>query len=447
LFKRVERRTLVGLALLSIVGAWTVPVFGFFVAPIWLLVVVGLRQRDVLIGAVASGAGILIVYAPVATQLVYQIRHYEEQWGHQYGTARAVGATVTTYLLHPSIFGGLFGKGGLIAAAFAGGVLLAIALWRNRREAISVSVVLGAVASFFGLCLILQTPLVRATAFIVVPLAFCTIYLLWVVSSNAVPLRNAVLALTAVVFTGRAVKWNASFEFLPLEAWEQLAQTLYDTFPEGTKFFVNDHREYLAGYLPAGYSAAGDFDLARIARGEELYLDTVVVVPPGGRIDGRKYVADALEFRIPQRRAGYQAIWLCPAPRAFLAAVRAPDGDLLSEVSDRKLVSGTSGIRAGKEGYPWMEFDLEKGFRYRSLVIVFAEGVDAHFSVRVLDVDGRPISPGSLRRSLNVALLHLRDQPARFIRLEAGSQGNVLPAIVEAWAYPCAGGPSRTAAR
>ncbi len=432
LFDGVKRRDLVFLGLVSVAGAWTVPTFALFVAPLWLLVFAALRRRDVFVAGAFTGLAILAVYAPVARQLAYQLQHYDERWGRQYGNIRAVGGTLKTYLLHPSVVGLSFESHGVMLAISLGACAMAFALWRSFREALPVLVTLGAVAAFFSVCLALQTPLIRSTAFIVVPLAFSAMYLLRLLAREASVVRGAGALLLAGFLALHAQRSARAFQFLPLEQWQEMGRVLHDTFPEHTKFFVSISADFLAGYLFPGYAAADQVDVPAVARGEELYLDTPVVDPPDGRIDAGKSVKDAVEYRIPQRRAGYEALWLCPPEHAFIRAARSPRRDERIALTDRNVDTGTdANVRI--DG---LELELEPGHLFRSVVIVSAPESEAVFFVHALDANGKTLVLGPIRHSRNVALVNLRDQPVAIVSLEATDRSRGVPPVREVWAYP-----------
>ena len=432
LFSGVERRHLVGLALVSVAGAWTVPTFALFAAPLWLLVFMALRRRDVFVAGAFTCVGTLAVYAPVARRLAYQAQHYDERWGRQYGSVKAVGATLKTYLLNPSVVGLSFERHGVMLVVFLGTCVLAYALWRSFRDALPVLVTLGAVAAFFSACLALQTPLIRSTAFIVVPLVFSAIYLLWLLAREASPVRGAGALLLAGILALHTQRNMRLFQFLPLEEWQEMARVLHDTFPEHTKFFVNASPDFLAGYLFPGYTAADRVDLPAVARGEELYLDTPVMDPPDGRIDAKKSVRDAVEYRIPQRRAGYEALWVCPPEHAFIRAARSPRGNERAALTDRNIGTGMdANMRA--DG---LELELEPGHLFRAIVLVSVPESEAVFSVHALDASGKTLVLGHIRHSRNVALVNLRDQSVAIVSLEPTDHSRGIPPIQEVWAYP-----------
>ncbi|MEO7919728.1 MAG: hypothetical protein ABIT01_09715 [Thermoanaerobaculia bacterium] len=378
------------------------------------------------------------MYAPVASQLLFQIRHYDERWGRQYASVGAVAETIRTYLIHPAVVGRVLGIAGPLLFSFLVLFLLVLSVRRSRPVALPIAVVLGAVTAFFGICLLLRTPLIRSTAFVVVPLAFSAVYLFCLSTPEKYRSGAAAAALLVASFiAAQTHRTVVTFAYLPHEQWQEMGGVLHDTFPEHTPFFVNEHAAYLSGYLSPGYVHASGFDPTTFERGEELYLDTPNEDLPGARVDGTRYAANAIEYRIPQRRADHEALWFCPPAHAFIRAMSGVEAGGGSTLTDRDLETGTNA--AGRSLTLW----LEPRRRYRSLVVVTAPRTEASFSVRGTSPSGAALLLGSVRHSRNVFLLNLRDQPAPTLLLEAAGESSTLPPIREVWAYPVPGTDGR----
>jgi hypothetical protein len=437
---RSERpRTLAFLGVTSILGAWTVPTFVFFVAPLWAVLLLAVRRRQVLLGAALSGAGILLVHLPVASQLLHQVSHFEERWGRQYSSLGAVRETIVLYLLPPVVVGRTLGNPALLALGAGLLLLVGLAWRRNRVEAKGISVLLGSVAAFFAICLVLQTPFIRSTAFIAVPIAFAvTLAASAAEFPGGIRLRR-VGALAAVTFLlVRGVSAARSFTFTPLEHWKEMATILKETFPEGTTFFVTKEPQYLNAYLEAGNRIVTRPDRLSLERGEELFLDTPIVDPPEGRTDVRTIAPCAIEYRLPQRRVGYEALWFCPPTSSLVSRVRSAAGgpDLTGVLSDRDLTTGT-GTLTGMNGDVWkLNLDLSPGRRYRSLVIVAKDEKTEDLAVRAWTTGSVPVPVGRIRRSGRVTLVSLGDQEISHVTIGPATSLGPPLAIQEVWANP-----------
>ena len=442
-------RTLALLGVVSVLGAWTLPTFGFFVVPLWGLLWLAVRRARVLAAALLTGAGILAVHLPVASQLLDQLAHFDERWGRQYASLGAVKETVLLYLLHPVVVGVTFGRWALVALA-AGLLLLVGAAWRRDPvEAKGIAVVLGAAAAFFAVCRFLQTPFIRSTAFIVVPIAFASVLAASLLRfPGGARLRKAAGPLALAFLLFRGVSAVRSFSFTPIERWKEMAALVEETFPEGTALFVTKERQYLNAYLRADDRLAATIDRGSFERGEELLLDTPIIEPPEGRVDGRKVAPCAVEYRVPQRRVDYEAIWFCQPKSAFVAAARqvagAPDsaGAMTGALTDHDLSTGT-GLLEGKGAEGWaLELDLAPGRSYRSLVIVTTEERAGDLSVRAWDAGGQAVPVGRIRRWKRVALVALGDREVARVAIGPGAGQGKSVALQEVWANPTRpGGP------
>jgi hypothetical protein len=432
-------RTLVLLGVVSILGVWTVPTFVLFIAPLWAFLWLAVRRRQVLLAAVLTGGGVLLVHLPVASQLLYQVSHFDERWGREYSSLGAVKETVVMYLLPPAVVGRTLGKLELLALAAGLLVLVRLAWRRDPVDARGISVVLGSVAAFFAVCLGLQTPLIRSTAFITVPIAFVgTLAASLVEFPGGVRLRRAGALVAASFLLVRGVSAARSFEFTPLERWKEMAAILKETFPEGTPFFVTAEPDFLKGYLAAGSRLVTNTDGRSFERGEELVLDTPVVDPPEGRIDGRKIASCAVEFRLPQRRAHYEALWFCPPTSPLVTTARSEAGgpDLTGVLSDRDLTTG-SGYLVGKNGDPWrLDLDLSPGRQYRSLVIVAKDEKTEDLVVQAWSSTSVLVTLGRVRRSGKVTLVSLKDQEISHVTISPATRLGSLMALQEVWANP-----------
>jgi hypothetical protein len=437
--RNMRPHTLVLLGVVSILGVWTIPTFAFFVAPLWGFLWLAVRRRQVLLAAVLTGAGILLVHLPVASQLLYQLSHFDERWGRQYSSLGAVKETVVMYLLHPAVVGRTLGKPELLALAAGLLVLVRLAWRRDPVDARGISVVLGSVAAFFAVCLALQTPLIRSTAFITVPIAFAgTLAASLAEFPGGVRLRRAGALVAASFLLVRGISAARSFTFTPFERWKEMATILRETFPEGTPFFVTAEPDFLKGYLAAGSRRVTNIDGRSFEQGEELILDTPVVDPPEGRIDGRKIAPCAVEYRLPQRRAGYEALWFCPPTSSLVSRAKSEAGgpDLTGVLSDRDITTGT-GTLAGMNGDVWrLDLDLSPGRRYRSLVIVAKDEKTEDLAVQAWATGSVPVPVGRIRRSGRVTLVSLGDQEISHVTIGPPTSLGPPLAIQEVWANP-----------
>lgn len=428
-------RALVLLAGASLLGIWTVPTFAFFVGPLWLLLWAAVRGVRVPVAAAAAAACSIAVYLPILRNLLRQLSHFGAEWGREYGTLGAVKVTVVQYLLHPLVVGRTLDRLALVVLAAGLGAVVALA-WREEPvEGRAAAVVLGASALFLAICLALQTPVIRSTAFVVVPIAFGGT-LAAAAASRGVPVRfgrwAALAGLSLLALRGIAV--SRSFSFRPMEAWMEMSALLSETFPDGTPFFVSHEAQYLELYLPRRNARVRDFDRSSFAKGEELYLDTPIVDPPGGRVDGGAFAPCAVEFRLAQRRVAYEGLWLCPPPTSHVAAIRAGGSDLGPVLIDRDPATGTAD-RGESPRDREVVVQLVPGRRYRSLLVVARDVDPPRLSVEARAPDGAEVPVGRIRTSVRMTLVALGDREVSRLILRAEGGGPVPP-LQEVWANP-----------
>jgi hypothetical protein len=438
LLERPGRGALLSLAVLTVLGGWTVPTFGLFAVPLMVTLALITRRRDVLAGAGVAAFGLLGVYAPVWRHLLYHALTFGTEWGRQYESITAVLVTLKTYLLAESALG--VGVTDVGVLAFGLGVAGAAACLRASGDADvrAARVVLLAVATFFLVCLGLQFPLIRATAFVVAPLAVAVALLLRAGLRRGVgPIGPAALAVVAAAqFVPLNVKAASAFTFVPLEDWKGLGQVIAETFPPGIPLGVAGEPQFLRGYLNRSHAITDRVDPTAVGRGEQV---GVLVESRQGRLDTPAGLAGAVAFRLPQRRAG-PVLWFSPPPRCRLETVLTPVGsDLRSRLCDHDLETDATSATGGS-GQPQrvLRLGLDPGRRYRALVLVGDDLADKSRRLRVQlrGASGTPLPLGPVRGDGRVTLLSLGDQQGSLIELEwfPGAGGDAL-ALQEAWAY------------
>jgi hypothetical protein len=432
------RGALLSLAVLTVLGGWTLPTFALFAVPLMATLTLATRRRDALIAAGVATLGLLGVYAPVWRPLLRHAVAYGGEWGREYASIGAVAVTLKTYLLTEPALGvrfsdvGVFGFGLAVAGAAVG--LRA----RGDAEAKGARVVLLAVAAFFLLCLGIQTPLIRSTAFVAVPLAVAVV-LLWRAGPRRWfgPIPRAALAVVAAVHVlPLNVSAAGAFTFVPREDWKGLGQAIEDTFPPGMPLVVLGEPRFLRGYLDRRHAIVDRSDPA-LARGEQALVDGIVE-PREGQPGLPARPGGGIVFRLPQRRAG-PVLWFSPPPRCLLETVVTPDGrDLHSRLCDRDLAIGsTRETGAPGQFHPPLRIRLDPGRRYRALIFVGDKDAGQRLRVQLRDPSGAPARPvGPIRASGKVTLVSLGDQRASVIELEwlPGADAGALT-LREAWVY------------
>lgn len=426
---------LAALALVAVLGTWTLPTFAFLAAPLLLLLFAFRRDRASFLTGLAALAGVALVHLPVARLMLESARDYGARWGYQYGTWRAVGESIRIYLLR---------QRWPLTDAVAVALLLALAAaaLARRREPEAASRVRGprllvlSALAFFAICLSMRTPLIRSTCFVGVPLAVAGGLLAgpaWTRWRHG-PLVAAALSVPLVAYASRAA---AAFEYLPQERWRELGRLVADALPPGARLHVAFHPDYLARYLPEGLDPTASFDAARFASGELAVVDSPAL-GAGPRIGERIAPGSAAFLVFPQRLEAFIGVHLAPPRDAHLVRVVAAGGvDVTEALRDRRLDAS----EAGGAGAP-LRVELVEGRRYRSLVLAWAGRSPGGEIEPVLILTGHPGAqrPGPVHVSGGGIVVNLRDLPVRAVLL-APAPGSSFPPLAEVWAYALAGSP------
>ncbi|KAA0254931.1 MAG: hypothetical protein EDX89_07560 [Acidobacteria bacterium] len=423
-----DPRGLPWIVVTAVLGTWTLPTFGFFAAPLLLLLLAVARRRAVFLASAAVAAGVFLAYLPVLPQLLEQGRVYGARWGRAYASAGAVLETLRTYLLRPRA---LFGE----AAAFAALSGIAVFPWflsdEERRRSRGSLLLVASSLAFFVACLGLQTPIVRATSFVVVPLAVGTSLVAAVLldrprlerRARAAGIAGAILLAAGGFFQA----WR--FSFVPLERWKDVGELVAETFPDEAQYHVTYVPELLRGYVRPGFRNQWEMDDVAFREGRLVVLDTVVV-DGRPRIQTSRLAASSVELRLPQRRAGFMSVCFTPPSRSGVEGVASNGRPLpVAPLGDRDFATGASAAGATTT------VALEAGRRYRSLVLVRSDGPGAREVECSIRTSGgaAPEPCGTVRRSGRFTLVHLRDRPVTTVTLTTGQEGEA--SLVEVWAY------------
>jgi hypothetical protein len=444
---RADRRGLWATVAVVVVGAYTVPTFAFFGA-LWLLALFAVR-RDLATAAAGIAAGVMIVllYLPFSSQLVTQLRTYGNEWGREYGKWSAVGDTVRQFAF-PSVHGEpILSARIALFIPFALGPLAFLpigALSPAERMQCRFLAVTGAL--FFIVCRLLETPLVRTTCFIAVPLLLAAGLLAGGAAETFAPVRARSWAAIAV-----AVGLTASFarpmtpaRFLPIEDWRGVSRFLETTFPPELPVYASWAGDFLEAHGSSGRRTTVPFDDASFARGELVLFDDALA--HGNRLAATKSLATSAFVRFPQRRSddGFTEVRFAPPPERHVESLATESGRRAGpEPFDGDFRSGwsTESERVASGG--WVTFTLTPGRPYRSLVVVLEGAAGAPFRGWITFDGGWSCLPaGSIDVRGSVLLAHLGDRPVRTVHLDLGVPRDG-ERIVEAWAYLSGGAEER----
>ena len=367
-----RRRWLAALAVAVWLGTWTIPIFVFLGGALWLTLLIADRSAKVLKSAAATLAAIVLVYLPVMGQLWTQESTYGQQFGRNYDRFRDVWLTIQTYLTIylPNLF--------VVTAFVLLGAVVALArpslLGRQRRAAAAGWVLLGSAALFFMACLILQTPLVRTTSFVVAPLALGLLVpaAALVRRTGFEVIRPTAAVTAAVLLVPAGVAYRSSHRFLPHEEWRPAAAYVAATFPDGTPAYNQHSPGSLQVYLARRNPLAARFDLDALREGRLVVVaERIGPTPSSSEVTMDKLASSLVSQQFNQQRG--------TVPRHAMSVEFAPP-------VDRHL------IRAAVGGTPepaLIDGDLSTSYQMRS-------------SPRSTTLE-LTVAPGTVGRSLVIA--------------------------------------------
>ena len=457
------------ICVLTVLGVWTVPNYALFACPLVLLLFlfsrrpnatgqtgggadshtpnplmryVLSRRRDVFVAGLLTVAGIVITYAPVFSQLLVQLDTYANVFGRRYTGIKAVVQTVTQFLLHPSVFGITFPD--WLVYVLLGGVVLAALVMRSRAVADALRILVLAAAAFIGASLYMQTPPVRTTAFVVMPIAVCVAVLLGAVLDlrRLRYLRPLVAVVFALLLARHNVAEAYNFRFVPIEDWQGTAQQIARTFPDTLPIYAPIRPSNLDIYLPSAYKVgAGKFDQARFAAGGSIVVDNAYSYDKPFPVE--KYAPYTAGFVVRQQYATGQ-IRVAVAPPGDPQIVRVTGGgqDIGQSVLDRD--PATAWVSAPQSALATpvtLQLDVKPGQRYRSVFLTRGQKgiLPANGRVRLTVAGGAQtdLDSAAIDRDGDVMILHLDDRPVERIELTVSKSALNQPfALSEVWAYP-----------
>lgn len=422
-------RVLAGLAVVAVLGVWTLPTFAFFGAPLLLLVFAVRRDRPSFLAGLGALAGVVLVYAPIAGKVLETARVYDVKWGRQFGTVLAIGEVVRSYVL-PSRWP--FTPEVSLALLAALAAVVFAPWWRRdaRTRLAGARVVLGGALSFFVLCRVMETPLLRSACFVapvVVLVASLAVGEVW----RLLPARAIVSLAASGLLLVYGVQKARHFDYLPMERWRDLSALIVESFPPGTSVHVSHNPGYLAAHLSPGRATAPPFDPEAFETGRLVVADTPLM-GSDERIEAIPGLHDFAVLKLPQRMNAYQALLFAPPEPVSVAAVTDAAGrDETGLLADRDLDLAVPGDPAER-----LEVRLAPGRRYRSLVVVREGfGVKPELLARVTD-GGPPVDVAPRWHWGDVTVVPLGDRPVARVELLPAGGAARLPRLREIWAYP-----------
>lgn len=440
LLEESRSRWLVALAAVTLVGCWTVPTYVIWAGPVWLLLLLTVRDTRVLRFGASAFAGIVVVYLPVASQVRREMAGYAKRWGRHYTGLDDIYGTFKEFLFHRQLFFGQSFSKLAVAVIIVGVVLASQCLWiPNELRRLSL-ILVGATAIFFTIAVRLGTIVPRATAFVMVPFAFSLVVtlaaLLHKVRSDV--LRPILVTVVAVSLSAHSLTLVRDYSFLPLANWRDEATYVRQTFPDGTTLAGRrDVNGWRTVYLDSHYRSASGLNPFNPAHRWNVLVD--VRKPGHPAFDMAVFVPVFSEIHIPQRRGDYQRIFGLPPITAGVDRVfvdGAPQN--LVALTDHRPETGYTGARDGSSSIR-VRADPARGVISRSLTMLGRRRLPGVVQVAVtLTGGGTKLLPDSRTtetgRTLSIAL---GDRRVQSVTVSFTPTNRSTPlTLSEVWIYP-----------
>jgi hypothetical protein len=434
---------LVLLALLALLGTWTIPVFAGFSCALLLLLLVQTRERRVLMAGAMTVVAIVGVYLPVHRQVIAQSMTFAQTWGREYASLQAVSSTIATYLFYPVLIRDSVSDG--VVFAFLGAVfLLPYVLWKpSEPDAQSTRILVGAVAFFFAFCLALQTPLIRTTSFVVFPLVVAALTILGrvIYTSRLKRIFPVICVMIAILASLQSLRMVRHFQFVPLENWLGVASHIERTYPDGMLIYAPFEPSFLRAYLSPSFPLADQFDSQQYADGKLVVVDSANSDQNRFRPD--QYSKYAVGLQIPQRRGDFQGVSVSPPQDSYIDQVTvATETGPTQATLERNPLTGWTLSQGGSKS-TLLSVSLRPGVTYRSLLVLAGKGgLPASLPARIVLSDGTLLSldERDVTRQGSLLILHLGDRSVQSVKLDVEASEKADPSsIIEMWAYPSVG--------
>jgi hypothetical protein len=316
--KNREERWLVLISLLTVLGSWTLPFYIVYAGVVHLGLWLVRRDRATLLSGIFAGLGVLLTYAPVMQDLLKVTDEYDDKYGFRFTGFEAISISLQ-YFLPETLYRTQF------LHAFMALVVLALIPVLARRSARAEArggwLAFGAVGAFYAFCLKLETPPMRVTSFLAVPLAL--VAGLWIGMPLwgrwERPLRLFLAPAVAALGVWVGLKLITEYDYMPRQRWRDAGQLIDRLFPAESDVWVNGHYSEMMTCVLDGEDkklvkrqqekVAPEINVGAVRRGKWLLFDALFKhsdqpsrINAGQLVEGTRYVTLPL-------RVNYHRLW------------------------------------------------------------------------------------------------------------------------------------------
>jgi hypothetical protein len=313
-------RTYATIAVCTVLGTWTVPLYVLFGGMLMLVLFLFTRDRAIFVTGVLTFLAIVLVHLPVAGEILRASQAYADKWGYSYANFGAVVQTFHAYL--PEVLKPTTGWQTL-TLLFGPVVILALDTARTPSRYGTLVLVITTILFLFG-CLMMQTPPVRTTAFVLAPLAIAWLALLsgYYRHLPRFFFRGAVMAGVVAMFLWSNYLTLTGFSFTPIENWLGTSQAVNRIFPLDMGVYPNHYAWNFKLFVDPPTVLEPELDTKRFAAGEQAHVDALFLSRKP-RFRGSRLSPIAVDLFIPQRewRGSRMIISYAAPPESHIARV------------------------------------------------------------------------------------------------------------------------------
>ncbi|MCC6131835.1 MAG: hypothetical protein IT186_18095 [Acidobacteria bacterium] len=309
---------LVFFASLNVLGILALPTFAFWSIPLFIILFLRHRHSHIVIAALGAAAATILLHIGVLPRILDNaMGGYGEEWGRQFSRITAVYESLRIYFVGSPerASDALLTWLGLLL------VLLVAYVVRTTPDAPELSLLLSVFVAF-GICLTLETPLVRTTSFLAPPLSISV----WSAVARFIDTRPSVapkgrefiLYGLLLLFLVRDTRKLFIFHFVPIESWKTTAELVSSVFPENVSVGATVAPDFLSGYLPSRKVRLWEPKSSGLPEDCRTVVADTAMMPTDNRIrlSTEEKRSTAAVF-VPQRRERHQIVYFRPCTESI----------------------------------------------------------------------------------------------------------------------------------
>jgi hypothetical protein len=253
--------------LFAALAIYTIPVsavFVFFVFVLLFLFSDKKNKKEIFYHSAVSGLVVVLLFVPILGQLVKNMETYSNDWGKAFEKPQAVFDTISKY--------SSIQEGWHSLLFFL--LILTVHTFVPPGKGKTISQILSISSALsFVVFVHLQTPLLRTTSFLILPMIISITYPIYYLKQyNNISYLLISIFITSILSMS-AVKGIKNYDFVSYENWKGAASITNKFIDKDNQNVFCDFRKgQLRVYLNDGINLVEEFNLGQFASGELVYV-------------------------------------------------------------------------------------------------------------------------------------------------------------------------------